>query len=85
MDKPNFQPGELRKRVRKAAHDVRTPLTSIAGFAQLLVEDASLSADARQNAETVLGETERLYEMLENFFDEMTETLDTEVPTIDAL
>ena len=79
------QSGTLRARVRKAAHDVRTPLTSIAGFAQLLVEDETLSADARENAETVLQEAKRLSVMLESFFDEVTETLDAEAPTIDEL
>ena len=85
MDIPGNETKELRTRVRKAAHDVRTPLTSIAGFAQLLIEDGTLSADARENAETVLEEAKRLSEMLETFFDEMTETLDAEAPTIDEL
>jgi signal transduction histidine kinase len=75
----------LRARVRRAAHDVRTPLTSIAGFAQLLVEDESLSTEPRENAETILEEAKRLSAMLETFFDEMTETLDAEAPTIDEL
>ena len=68
--------GELRTRVRKAAHDSRTPLTSIAGFAQLLIEDRSLSADARENAGIILAEAERLSRMLDSFFDEITATLD---------
>jgi len=67
---------EIGPRVRKAAHDVRTPLTSIAGFAQLLIEDAALTAGARENAATVLEEAKRLSEMLESFFDEITEMID---------
>lgn len=65
----------LRARVRKAAHDVRTPLTSIAGFARLLADDPSLSADGRENAAIILAEAERLSEMLDAFFDEITEKL----------
>ena len=83
MNSSEDQAGKLRARVRKAAHDVRTPLTSISGFAQLLIEDGTLSADARENAETVLEETRRLSEMLESFFDEVTETLDAKALTID--
>ncbi len=77
--------GKLRARVRKAAHDVRTPLTSIAGFAQLLVEDATLSADAQESEEEVIEDEKRLSAMLESFFDEVTEALGAEVPTINEL
>ena len=66
----------LRALVRKAAHDARTPLTSIGGFAQLLVEDGTLTPDARENVEIILDEARRLSEMLDAFFDEVTETLD---------
>ena len=75
----------LRVRVRKTAHDVRTPLTSIAGFAQLLIEDEALSAGARENAETILEESKNLSEMLETFFDEVTAMLNSEGATIDEL
>jgi two-component system OmpR family sensor kinase len=85
MNNSDDQAGKLRARVRKAAHDVRTPLTSIAGFAQLLLEDGTLSPGARENAETVLEEAKRLSEMLESFFDEVTETLDAEAPTTNEL
>ena len=76
---------DFRVRVRKTAHDVRTPLTSIAGFAQLLIEDEALSAGARGNAETILEESENLSEMLEKFFDEVTAMLNSEATTIDEL
>lgn len=66
---------ELRKRIEKAAHDVRSPLTSIAGFAQLLVDDAGLNSEARENAELILGESRRLFEMLEAFFTDIAETI----------
>lgn len=85
MNNKDNSAGDRRTYIRKAAHDVRTPLTSIAGFAQLLIEDVTLSADARENAETILDEANRLSEMLETFFDEMTQTFDAEAPKIDEL
>lgn len=63
---------EFHKRVRKAAHDVRTPITTIAGFADLLGEDSKLAESTRDIAETIAAETRRLSEMLEDFFDEIS-------------
>ena len=58
--------------IRNIAHDVRTPLTSISGFAELLAEDESLSSGARENLEIIRSEIRRLAEMLEVFFGEIT-------------
>ena len=69
---------ELQKRVRKVAHDVRTPITSIAGFADLIAEDRSVSAGTREMAATIAEETRRLSEMLESFFDEISVPLEAE-------
>lgn len=63
---------ELNRRVRKAAHDVRTPLTTIAGFADLLANDAALPAPARDNAATIAEEVRRLSDLLEKFFDDVS-------------
>jgi signal transduction histidine kinase len=63
---------DFHKKVRKAAHDVRTPLTTIAGFADLLANDATLSTSARDHAGTIIEETRRLSQMLETFFDELS-------------
>lgn len=63
---------EFHKRVRRAAHDVRTPLTTIAGFADLLAEDKALPEASRDIAATIVRETRRLSEMLDTFFDEMS-------------
>ena len=57
---------------------MRTPLTSIAGFAQLLVEDESLAADARENSTIILDEAKRLSDILESFFDEITGQLEVQ-------
>lgn len=63
---------ELHKLVRKTAHDTRTPITTIAGFADLLADDKSLPDASRDIAATIVAETRRLSEMLETFFDEIS-------------
>jgi signal transduction histidine kinase len=63
---------ELHNRVRKTAHDVRTPITTIAGFADLLAEDNALPEGSRDIAATIVAETRRLSDMLEAFFDELS-------------
>lgn len=69
---------EFHKRVRKAAHDVRTPITTIAGFADLLAEDSKLPESSRDIAATIVAETRRLSQMLESFFDEISVRPETE-------
>lgn len=67
MDQDTFD-----KSVLKAAHDVRTPITTIAGFADILAEDKALPEASRDIAATIVAETRRLSEMLETFFDEIS-------------
>ena len=67
MDQDIFQ-----KLVRRAAHDVRTPITTIAGFADLLAEDKALPEASRDIAATIVAETRRLSDLLEAFFDELS-------------
>ena len=67
MDQDNFH-----QFVRKTAHDVRTPITTIAGFADLLAGDKTLTDASRDMAATIVTETRRLSEMLESFFGEIT-------------
>ena len=62
----------LHKFVRKTAHDVRTPITTIAGFADLLAEDKALPESSRDIAATIVTETRRLSDMLEAFFNELS-------------
>ena len=62
----------LHKFVRKTAHDVRTPITTIAGFADLLAEDKALPEASRDVASTIVTETRRLSDMLEAFFAEIS-------------
>jgi K+-sensing histidine kinase KdpD len=62
---------DFQEVIKRAAHDVRTPLTTIAGFADLLVHDGSLSPTARDNAVMIAEETSRLTEMLQRFFQDI--------------
>ena len=61
----------LDQLIRKTAHDVRTPLTSIAGFADLIVEDIRVPENAREFAGIIKEEVQRLSEKLEEFFDKV--------------
>lgn len=57
--------------LRETAHAVQTPLTSISGFAELLLEDAAIQGQARENAQIIFDEANRLSAMLAEFFAEM--------------
>jgi signal transduction histidine kinase len=54
---------ELRKAFRKLSHDIRSPLTSILGLAEITLEDPSLSEDSRENIKMIVSDAERLTEM----------------------
>jgi signal transduction histidine kinase len=66
------------KSIRKAAHDVRTPITTISGFADILAEDRTLPEASRDIAATIVAETRRLSQMLETFFDEISRRTEAE-------
>lgn len=57
--------------IRKTAHDVRTPLTSIAGFADLIAEDNTVPENAREFAGIIKEEIQRLSDTLDDFFDQV--------------
>ena len=63
---------EFQKKVREAAHNVRSPLTTIAGFADLIASDGSVPEPARSSATTIVEESRRLSKMLDAFFDEIS-------------
>jgi signal transduction histidine kinase len=54
---------QLRDAFRKLSHDVRSPLTSIRGLAEITLEDPSLSDDARENLRLLVADAERLTDM----------------------
>jgi len=66
---------ELRSCVRKLAHDVRSPLTSIGGFARLIVESGSVTGENLEFAQLIESDVERLTEMLNNGFAVVEEKL----------
>lgn len=72
MAENNEQITISRAAIRKAAHDIRNPMTSISGFAELLLEDASLEGRAREYAEVIRTETDKLSVMLDEFFDSIS-------------
>ena len=50
-------------------HEMRTPLTAIAGFSELLGDDPRLPADARQYLQTIFAETEKLRQLIDSFME----------------
>lgn len=66
---------ELKGHVRKLAHDVRSPLTSIGGFARLMIESGSVTGENLEFAQLIESDVERLTEMLNTGFAEIEETL----------
>jgi signal transduction histidine kinase len=62
---------ELKTAFRKLSHDVRSPLTSILGLADLTRDDASLSDDARENLSLIVSDAERLSTMMTTELDEI--------------
>lgn len=60
-----------RQLIKKTAHDVRTPLTSIAGFADLIAEDSAVPENAREFAGIIIDEIQRLSKTLDRFFAEI--------------
>ncbi|MHC5373548.1 sensor histidine kinase [Enterococcus sp. LJL120] len=58
----------LRQEVTNLSHDLRTPLTSIKGFTELLQRDLS-SAERQEYTELVLQKVISLNEMIEQFYD----------------
>jgi signal transduction histidine kinase len=59
---------ELTRMLGRTAHNMRTPLTSIVGFAELIMEDADASEQIKEHASIVGDEAKKLADMLEESF-----------------
>ncbi len=55
---------ERSDRISRMSHELRTPITSINGFAELLMGDTSVSGEAREFAEIIHTESQRLSQMI---------------------
>ena len=53
------------------SHDIRSPLTSIGGFAQLLLRDESSSGESRKYLDIIVSEAVKTNEILAKFLFEM--------------
>ena len=56
---------------RTMLHDIRSPLTSIGGFAQLLLRDDSISGESREYLEIITNEAVKMNEILTKFLFDM--------------
>jgi PAS domain S-box-containing protein len=52
--------------VAGVAHEIKTPLTAISGFAELLVKDRSLGAEARKAADRIIDQVMRCSRIVED-------------------
>ena len=60
---------ERDQRLRAICHDMRTPLTAILGFIELLQEDQSLNDTARRKVETINRESVKLQQLFDEFLE----------------
>lgn len=51
-------------------HDLRTPLTSIIGFAELLMENETIIGQSREYLEIILDESRKLDQMITGHFND---------------
>lgn len=54
------QLGTIKSTVRKMAHDVRSPMTSILGFTQLMLGDETIVGENREYLELMESDIEKL-------------------------
>lgn len=51
------------------SHEMRTPLTAITGFSELLLEEPSLPEPVRHHVETIYREAEKMQELVQTFLE----------------
>ena len=57
----------FRDTLREMSHEMRTPLTSIMGFAELLLEDETITGTSREYLQIISDESRRMSEMLDHY------------------
>lgn len=62
---------ERAVRISRMSHELRTPITSINGFAELLMSDDNVSGEAREFAEIIHTESQRLSQMINTVLTEV--------------
>ena len=73
---------ELRQAVANISHDIRTPLTSIFGYIQLLEVEPITPEEKREYLEVVKNRTKRLQALLNDFFElSLIESADYQLKT----
>ena len=53
--------------IRDMSHDMRTPITSIMGFSELLLEDESLQGQTREYLTVISDESRKLASVLNHY------------------
>ena len=61
---------ERAAKISSLSHELRTPLTSINGFSELLMQDETISGEAREFAGLIYNEAQRLTAMVNNVLTE---------------
>ncbi|MCM2265744.1 MAG: PAS domain-containing sensor histidine kinase, partial [Desulfuromonadales bacterium] len=51
------------------SHEMRTPLTAITGFSELLLDEPSLSQPVRHHVETIFREAEKMQDLIQTFLE----------------
>jgi signal transduction histidine kinase len=51
------------------SHEMRTPLTAIAGFSELLLDEPTLTEPARRHIQTIFRESEKMRELVQTFLE----------------
>lgn len=62
--------------ITNVSHDMKTPLTSIIGYVELLEQEESLSSDAKGYVEVIKNKSERLKSIISDLFDLTLSTSD---------
>jgi signal transduction histidine kinase len=63
--------GDARDLVREMSHAMRTPLTSVMGFSELLLEDETIQGEQREYAKFINDESRKLAELLDFYVAEL--------------